>query len=220
MSKGARREITRDDDGNLGERGGHPAADAMDWDEALRVIAHLKADGDWRGAMLIACGCYLGLRISDMLRLRWQDVTQEKDIRMREQKTGKLRMMRVNAALARTASECYVMMRSAGGKARAEDYVLPGRQYGPSTSMTRQRASQLLKGIKEKYRISTASVFSTHTMRKTFGRHVYLTMLERGEKAEKTLEYLRDVFGHASVSITRRYIGIRRDEILSIYDNL
>jgi integrase len=57
-------------------------------------------------------------------------------------------------------------------------------------------------------------------MRKTFGRHVYLTMLERGEKAEKTLEYLRDVFGHASVSITRRYIGIRRDEILSIYDNL
>ena len=124
MSKGARREITRDDDGNLGERGGHPAADAMDWDEALRVIAHLKADGDWRGAMLIACGCYLGLRISDMLRLRWQDVTQEKDIRMREQKTGKLRMMRVNAALARTASECYVIMRSAGGKARAEDYVL------------------------------------------------------------------------------------------------
>lgn len=45
----------------------------------------------------------------------------------------------------------------------------------------------------------------THTMRKTFGYHYY--------KRTKDVATLMEIFGHASQSITKRYIGIRDDEI-------
>ena len=48
----------------------HKAADALDWDEAMSLIRRLREDGKSRDAMLIASGCFLGLRISDLLRLR------------------------------------------------------------------------------------------------------------------------------------------------------
>src|SRR5699024_9487488 len=45
----------------------------------------------------------------------------------------------------------------------------------------------------------------THTMRKTFGYHHY--------KQFKDVAILQEIFNHAAPSITRRYIGIRQDEI-------
>jgi len=44
-----------------------------------------------------------------------------------------------------------------------------------------------------------------HTTRKTFGYHHY--------KQFKDVAILQEIFNHAAPSITRRYIGIRQDEI-------
>ncbi len=44
-----------------------------------------------------------------------------------------------------------------------------------------------------------------HTMRKTFGYHHY--------KQVKYVAILQEIFNHAAPSITKRYIGIRQDEI-------
>lgn len=45
----------------------------------------------------------------------------------------------------------------------------------------------------------------THTMRKTFGYHHY--------KQFKDVAILQEIFNHAAPMITKRYIGIRQDEI-------
>ena len=45
----------------------------------------------------------------------------------------------------------------------------------------------------------------THTMRKTFGYHHY--------KRFKDVAILQEIFNHSAPSITKRYIGIRQDEI-------
>ena len=45
----------------------------------------------------------------------------------------------------------------------------------------------------------------THTLRKTFGYHYY--------KKTKDVATLMEIFGHSSESITKRYIGIKEDEI-------
>ena len=73
----------------------HSKADALDWDEAMELIANLKGDGFYRDAMLIACGCFLGLRISDILLLRWEDVMTGGVLVMREKKTRKMRKMKI-----------------------------------------------------------------------------------------------------------------------------
>ncbi len=60
------------------------------------------------------------------------------------------------------------------------------------------------------------SNISTHSLRKTFGRRVY----ENNNESEKALVYLSELFNHTSLSVTRIYLGIRQEELDSIYINL
>jgi site-specific recombinase XerD len=57
---------------------------------------------------------------------------------------------------------------------------------------------------------------STHSLRKTFGRRVY----ENNGRTEDALNYLSEIFNHASLRETRKYLGIRQEELNEIYLNL
>ncbi len=54
-------------------------------------------------------------------------------------------------------------------------------------------------------------------LRKTFGRHIYENASTNGELA---LVMLSELFNHSNIAITKRYLGIRKDEILGCYDLL
>lgn len=192
----------------------HSKADALDWDEAMELIANLKSDGFYRDAMLIACGCFLGLRISDILLLRWEDVMTGGVLVMREKKTRKMRKMKINEELKKLALECYEGLGSPG----EFEYIFQTVK-SMGEPMTRQRAGQILREAQKRYNIKSAEVFSTHSLRKTFGRRVWLQECEKG-KGDQALLLLCDIFGHSSISITKRYLGIRQDELLSVYDAL
>jgi len=191
---------------------GHKAADAMDWNEAMLLVNHLYEDGRYRDSLLIASGCYLGLRISDLLQLRWQDLLSE-DFTINEQKTGKTRTLRINPSLQRIATSC----RKALGRPAENSYIFVAE--GKELPISRQAVDLMLKQLKVKYRIKSAKVFSSHSLRKTFGRRVWLQECDKG-RGEQALLLLCDVFGHSSIAITKRYLGIRQDEILSVYDSL
>ena len=74
----------------------------------------------------------------------------------------------------------------------------------------------ILKEIKKKYRLKVKN-FSCHSLRKTFGRQVYNM---NSENSELALVKLMELFNHSSVSITKRYLGLRQEEILETYDCL
>ena len=59
--------------------------------------------------------------------------------------------------------------------------------------------------------------FSTHTMRKTFGRKVFESA---GTDAPLALMRLQTLFNHASPAIIKRYLGITDSELESSYDLL
>lgn len=84
------------------------------------------------------------------------------------------------------------------------------------TVFTVQRINVILKEVKRKYRLHVGN-FSCHSLRKTFGRQVY-TM--NGENSELALVKLMELFNHSSVAITKRYLGLRQEEILQTYDCL
>ena len=71
-------------------------------------------------------------------------------------------------------------------------------------------------GKEKRYRLKVKN-FSCHSLRKTFGRQVY-TM--NGENSELALVKLMELFNHSSVAITKRYLGLRQEEILETYDCL
>lgn len=192
----------------------HKAADALDWNEAMSLIEQLKDDARYRDAMLIASGCFLGLRISDLLRLRWSHLFNEKLV-LSEKKTGKERVLRVNPRLKELASECLSVLEVDDPR----EFIFGSRKYGQHSPMTRQMAFKILKDCKTQYNLKSAETFSTHSLRKTFGRRIWLQECEKG-RGEQALMLLQDVFGHSSMAITKRYLGIRQDEILSVYDSL
>ena len=193
-------------------RTGHQAADAMDWDEAMRLVDRMAADGRHRDALLIASGCFLGLRVSDLLRLRWEDLLTD-ELVVIEKKTGKRRPIRVAASLQKFASSC----RKALGRPAADAYIFVSE--GKDVPITRQAVGKMLKWTKLRYHVRSAKVFSSHSLRKTFGRRVWLQECEKG-RGDQALVLLCDVFGHSTIATTKRYLGIRQEEILSVYDSL
>ena len=80
------------------------------------------------------------------------------------------------------------------------------------TVYTVQRINVMLKEIKKKYRLHIGN-FSCHSLRKTFGRQVYNM---NSDNSELALVKLMELFNHSSVSITKRYLGLRQEELLNI----
>lgn len=80
-----------------------------------------------------------------------------------------------------------------------------------------QRINIVLKEIKSKYGLIGVKHFSTHSFRKTFGRKV---VEMAGENSEMALIKLAELFNHSNTAITRRYLGLRREELEEVYDSL
>ena len=184
-------------------------ADYLQWDEAMNLIRKLAKDGNYKMSLLIALGCFTGLRISDILALRWKQILHVSEFAVIEKKTGKQRTLRLNPQLQRHIAECYEQIEPIGTSAP----ILVSQK---GTIFTIQRINVMLKEIKRRYHLRVGN-FSCHSLRKTFGRQVY-TM--SGDNAELALVKLMELFNHSSIAITKRYLGLRQEEILETYDVL
>ena len=184
-------------------------ADYLQWDEAMNLIRKLAKDGNYKMSLLVALGCFTGLRISDILALRWNQILHVSEFSVIEKKTGKKRTLRLNPQLQKHIAECYKQIEPIGTSAP----ILVSQK---GTIFTIQRINVMLKEIKKKYRLHVGN-FSCHSLRKTFGRQVY-TM--SGNNAELALVKLMELFNHSSIAITKRYLGLRQEEILETYDVL
>ena len=184
-------------------------ADYLQWNEAMNLIRKLAKDGNYKMSLLIALGCFTGLRISDILALRWKQILHVSEFTITEKKTGKQRTLRLNPQLQRHIVECYKQINPIGVSAP----ILVSQK---GTIFTIQRINVMLKEIKRRYHLRVGN-FSCHSLRKTFGRQVYKMS---GDSAELALVKLMELFNHSSIAITKRYLGLRQEEILETYDVL
>ena len=74
-------------------------ADYLVWSDAMNLIRKLAKDKDYKISLLIALGCFTGLRISDILALRWEQILNTEEFTITEKKTGKRRTLRLNPQL-------------------------------------------------------------------------------------------------------------------------
>lgn len=184
-------------------------ADYLIWSDAMNLIRKLSRDGNYKMSLLMAMGCFTGLRISDILALQWRQILNKDEFCITEIKTGKQRTIRLNPQLQQHIRDCYEHISPIGINAP----ILISQK---GTAFTIQRINIILKEIREKYRLKIKN-FSCHSLRKTFGRQVYNM---NSDNAELALIKLMELFNHSSVSITKRYLGLRQEEILQTYDCL
>lgn len=145
-----------------------------------------------RDVLLFLIGINTGLRANDIVRLTVDDVKGKSQFSIREGKTNKKRT--INVGMLHQEIEHFTENKP------PEAYLFSSQKgTGPISTTQAYRilddAADLL-GRKD---------IGTHTMRKTFGYHHY--------KQYKDVAILQEIFNHAAPSITRRYIGIRQDEI-------
>ena len=72
------------------------------------------------------------------------------------------------------------------------------------------------KKIFRKYKVSVDGNVSTHMFRKTLGNRV----LKLNNYSNQSIVLLMELFGHSSMGITKRYLGIREKEVMGVYDSL
>ena len=185
-------------------------ADYLIWSDAMNLIRKLAKDGNYKMSLLVAIGCFTGLRISDILSLRWKQILGVSEFTITEKKTGKRRTIRLNPELQKHIEDCFTHIQPIC----IESPILVSQKC---TTYSVQRINAILKELKSKYRLKI-NHFSCHSLRKTFGRQVY--NMNSGESSELALVKLMELFNHSSVAITKRYLGLRQEEILETYDCL
>jgi integrase len=181
------------------------------WTQAQTIIKGLMHDRKHNTALLFASGFYFGLRIGDILRLTWEQITGEQ-LTITEQKTGKVRSITMHKDYQRLVNDILSEKRRKPSGFVFVHQRADGRKDKP-ISIT--AANKRIKRAFQEYGIQTANP-SSHTLRKTFGRRVY----ENNSQSEAALILLSQIFNHRDVSTTRRYIGLTREKIENAYLSL
>ena len=145
-----------------------------------------------------------GLRISELLSLRLQDFTADKDMLLIRGKGGRERMVPLTAIAIATARR-WRDARDADGPDAETDQLLGYR----SQEMTRQKFSLLLKQIARHADIDERKV-SAHVLRHSFATH----LLESSGDVRSSQELL----GHSSLSTTQIYTKLDYQHLIRIYE--
>lgn len=188
----------------------HTASDYLRWDTMLNLVRKLYRDGNYIMSLYIGCGAFFGLRVSDTKRLTWKMLLNDSTFTIVEQKTQKKRTIKINADFQKHIRKCY----NALGGRNIDDMCFVSQKH---TIFSTQRLNVLLKEIKDRYKLKDIEHFSNHSLRKCFGRKV---VEMAGENSEMALIKLSELFQHSSVNVTRRYLGLRQEELLNTYDCL
>ena len=183
----------------------------MDWNVMLGLLQRLKRDERFQDYLLIATGCYFGLRIKDLLNLTWSDVINQNEFTITESKTGKKRLITLNLSV-KEVLECVCQTRKIKRGFSDDDFLFVNRW---NEKLTVQYVNRRLHDVFQKYNVRVGNG-SSHTLRKTFGKRVW----EMDNQSEKSLVYLSEIFSHSSINTTKRYIGITQRNIENIYLNL
>ena len=192
-------------------KGSKTKSDYIEWGAAQSLILKLERDGDWKFALLVSIGSFTGLRISDLLVLRWDDLLWQDVLKVTEQKTKKDRKITINPQLQEIISRIY----KSQGEINLDSLIFLNR-WGTG-AITRQYINTKLKKIAVKYKITKdPSSIKSHSLRKSFGRRVF----EANDGSERSLILLSDILNHTSIKTTKIYLGIRDKEIEDVYVNL
>ena len=170
-------------------------------------LSYYKNRGEYRNHVLVNLGVYTALRISDILKIKTDDVYDFKrgkvkeTIFVKEKKTSKGKQIALHQDVI-SALKSYI------------HHAMPNSPLivnnSTFASITRQHAHRIIeeaaKAVNIPHRVSC------HSLRKTWGYHSW----QNGTSPV----VLMAVFNHSSYEITKRYLGVEQDDQNKAYRNL
>lgn len=145
-----------------------------------------------RVALALMLEANLGLRVSDIVKLRLDDIVLDGNryhLEIREQKTGKVRSFTVPLALYQ-----FLKLYCIDHKISSDTKLVP---------ITERQVQKLLKSACDYLAIEGVS---THSFRKFYATEIY-------RQNGNNIVLVQTLLQHSSPSVTQRYIGIQPEEI-------
>lgn len=152
-----------------------------------------------RNRMLFDIGINTGLRISDIVKLRVEDVYGKSSIEVREGKTQKKRTVYLGMMMVEISE--YVDFLRGEGRKENTGYLFKSRRGDGHISTT--QAYRILRTAGD---MCGYDYIGSHTLRKTFGYFYY--------KRTGDLAKLMQIFNHDSMGVTLKYLDIIDEEIV------
>jgi integrase len=185
----------------------------LKWKEAKKCISFLESEKQYHYLLTLAVGFYTGYRVSDLLELKYNDF-QNDVLDITERKTTKQREIKVFPELRRIVELCQKAFYK-----KDTDYIFIRARFVTNTPISKagfiNRVRDSLDFCGVKYKNASA-----HTLRKTFALHYY-TLMETRLGSHRALIETAKQLNHASIDVTRRYIGIdetTKNEVLAAWD--
>jgi len=182
----------------------------MEWDQFKSLISKLERDGEYKFCLLVAIGVFTGLRISDLLQLKFIQFVETSFLNIIEKKTKKDRKIKINSDLKEMVERIKLKMNVTDD----EQYIFVNK-YG-TKPIDKSYVNVKLKELFNKYDIHLESNVSSHVFRKTLGNRA----LKLNNYSNESMVLLMELFNHSSPKTTKLYLGVRDSEIQSIYDSL
>ncbi|MCL2030355.1 MAG: tyrosine-type recombinase/integrase [Oscillospiraceae bacterium] len=175
-----------------------------DKQQLRRLADYWLRRGSPRNYALIVLGVCTALRVSDLLRLTWNDVYDAErgafrsHITLTEHKTGKRKTVALNAQAVKALRICRRTGRSG--------YIFANNRRNPAP-ISRVQAWRIIRAAAEA--AGVLGRIACHSLRKTFGYFAW--------KSGALPVMLMDIFNHSSFEVTRRYLGISQEDRDKIY---
>ncbi|WHH60394.1 tyrosine-type recombinase/integrase [Petroclostridium sp. X23] len=170
----------------------------------IKQMYHYLAGKESKYGLLFKFGLNTGLRISDILSVRFKDICSEDGefhdyFTLKEKKTGKEKKIKLNNSL-RKAITAYIK----------NENLTPGSYLFWSKKGSHLGRVQAYRVLKEASEIIGIENFGTHSLRKTWGYWTY-------KASRYNIGLIMDTFNHSSPNVTLRYIGISQDQKDELY---
>lgn len=191
-------------------KGQRTTTTSMNWEDFKSLISKLERDGEYKFCLLISIGVFTGLRISDLLQLRFHQFEESEILTVVEKKTKKQRRIKINVDL----KEIVKRIKTKMNILYDDQYIFVNR-YG-TKPIDQSYVNVKLKEIFKKYDIVLEGNASSHLFRKTLGNRV----LRLNNYSGESVILLMELFSHSSPAMTKKYLGIREREIHDVYDSV
>ncbi|MDX5813391.1 tyrosine-type recombinase/integrase [Bacillus cereus group sp. BfR-BA-02730] len=154
-----------------------------------------------RDYILFLIGINTGLRVSDLLQLKTEQIIKlkrkrRKEFIVREGKTKKERIVNITSIFDEIHSYA---------EGLESEWLFPSRKGDKPISKI-----QAYRQLQKAGEWAEVESIGTHTMRKTFGYWFY--------KQTKDIAMLQDILNHSTPQITLTYIGINKEEKDNVLD--
>jgi integrase len=173
-------------------------AEHIDWKYIPYVVKKLELDEKYKIALIVAFGCFFGIRLKHILQLKWIDLLNKESFEIEDK--GSFRKIFIIDDIRHLIARVYKKL----GAPPAEQLIFLNNTESKAISI--QYVNKEVKKLFTKYEIPYQNL-SSNSFLKTF----CIKYLESKHFSTDAKKWISKTLGHATWSITAKFLGYNND---------